>query len=202
MKMSDIEEIRPRHVVESWYKYQNTQRTVRTLFESVLNPEVLQALKSWKRACSSPGVLIGGLAMSYNAIPRTTVDVDVLYLSSELIPDTVPGFKRNRNHSFLHLDTHVEIEVLDPAFLKIDVRLADTVIRNAHAVDGMLVADSGGIIALKLQRGNRRDLGDVETLIRAGNVNIESYINLLTTDQIDLYNQIQQEVQNEVPLGD
>ena len=180
---------RSKRVVRSWYH--NNDGT-RTLFESIVDPDVELAIKQWKKSAGDTGVLIGGLALSYHAKPRQTMDIDVLYLNQKQIPDKVDGFKRIRDHAYLNLDTHVEIEILDANFLNINAGLVQTVIDNAVNTGGMPVADAGGLIALKLQRGNRRDLGDIETLIPC-QPNIEPYREYLTDVQIETFEQIKRE---------
>jgi hypothetical protein len=43
----------------------------RTLFESVMSPEIIAALKDWVKA-NAGGILIGGLAISHYVKPRMT----------------------------------------------------------------------------------------------------------------------------------
>lgn len=175
----------------------NDENLTRPLFESIVVPEVAQAAKDWKASTRFPGVLIGGLALSFYVKPRSTMDVDILYLSPTDIPDNIPGFKRTREHSFLHRDTHVEVEVLDPSFLKIPQELAQLIYDTAIVSSGMKVASRAGLVALKLQRGNRQDQADIEQLIRTGDVNLNPFIPHLTDKQQTLYNNIKQEIEEE-----
>ena len=93
----------------------------RSLLESVLANEVVDALSDWKNNTdTSKYVLIGGLALSYWVKPRTTSDVDILFLSKADIPMYVDGFKRTRPGAFIHLKTHVEIEVLSPETINME----------------------------------------------------------------------------------
>ena len=50
----------------------------RTLFESVMMPNIITALRDWGKV-QAGGVLIGALALSYYARPRMTQDVDFLF---------------------------------------------------------------------------------------------------------------------------
>lgn len=88
----------------------------RTIFESVVSPELIHALRDWQQA-TSLGVLIGGLGLSYHVRPRQTQDIDFLMLQD--IPETVPGFKRTRPHAFQHNRTHAEIEIVTPELVKV-----------------------------------------------------------------------------------
>lgn len=88
------------------------------------------------------------------------------------IPTSVVGFKRTRPHSFLHLKTHVEVEVLSPDYLNIPKDLFKKVSETAEITSGSFgikTASPNGIAALKLFRGSLKDLGDIEGLIEAGN---------------------------------
>ena len=59
--------------------HQNDREHSRSLFESVMHPEVISALQDWIRA-GSFGVLIGGVGLSYHVRPRLTQDLDFLFL--------------------------------------------------------------------------------------------------------------------------
>ncbi len=141
--------------------------------ERILVPEVNLALKDWIKNSSSSGVLIGGLAYSLYAKPRQTTDIDLIYISDSEIPKEVKGFKRVREHSFVHLKTHCEVEVLSPSFLKVPKELFQRVLETAKENEsflgsGMKVASPEGIAALKLFRGSLKDFGDIEGLIESG----------------------------------
>lgn len=119
-------------------------------------PEVQHALAKWIQVTTidqNAGTLIGGLAMSFYAKPRTTEDVDLLYLSIGNIPsdDQVPGFKRYRRGAFREKDTHVDIEVTTPeSFLDLPHSVALKVIQTAVNHGGIKVASLEGMVALKL----------------------------------------------------
>lgn len=155
MKLTDLRK------VDKLYEKDHNKRT---LFESVVVPEITTALRDWSRA-NPGGVLIGGLALSYWAQPRYTMDIDVLFGSEQELPEQVSGFKKLRGHSFQHNKTHVEIEVLTPEFLKIPSELWDKVLQTSVERNGVRIASPTGIAALKLWRGSVKDLGDIESLL-------------------------------------
>lgn len=137
----------------------------RSLFESVVNSEVLLALKDWKNNNASNYVLIGGIALSYYVKPRFTQDVDILFLSKNDIPNTVNKFKKHRPNAFQHNKTHVEIEVFTSEFISIDQHIVNTVFETSNIIDGIKVASIDGLIALKLNRFKLQDQADIEALI-------------------------------------
>ena len=151
----------------------------RPLSVSVLFPEVYAALVAL--AAETPGLLrgsrhyclIGGIALSHYVKPRTTTDIDVLFLHSKDTPVSIPGFKRLRTNALLHLKTHVEVETLDPAFLKMDTRLAAAIIDNANVVavtagTTILIASVEGLVLSKLQRFSLQDRADIHALLTFG----------------------------------
>lgn len=146
----------------------------RPLFESVAVPEVIHALKDWAREVHD-GILIGGLAMGYHGRPRATFDVDILFLTPSQIPLHVEGFKRIRPGAFLHKSTHVEVEVLSPQSINLNPELAEQVAATATQSDGIKVASPSGIVALKLQRLKRNDIGDIVQMIETGHVDLSGF---------------------------
>lgn len=164
----------------------------RTLTESTMVSEVTQALKDWIAVDTQNYVLIGGLALSYWAKPRTTQDIDLLFLSPGDIPDQALNFKRVRPHCFQHNDTHCEVEVLDPVFLNIPSDLTKTVYDLAVESDGMRIASKSGLIALKLFRFSRQDQADIESLIKLGDIDLSPYN--LSQDLIVKYNTIANDI--------
>lgn len=148
----------------------------RSLKQSILVPEVEAALVDWVSATTG-GVLIGGLAFSYYGKPRTTQDVDVLFVHRS-IPSTVEGFKRTRPHAFLHRRTHVEIETLEPSTIGMSSALAVWIESTAHS-DASLgvavkVASPSGVVASKLGRWSKRDQADADELLRHFDVDLSS----------------------------
>ena len=173
-------------------KWKSANNGTRTLKESFLVPEVDAAISDWINHSNLVGrvVLIGGLALSYWTTPRYTQDIDLLFLTDNDIPDTVVKFRRNRGHSFEHIKTGVEVEVLSPEFLGLSPDLVQHIIKNSVLKDGILVADPSGLVALKLQRGSRQDQADIESLVNSQTINMNQYLKYLTSTQIDLFNSI------------
>ena len=137
-----------------------------SLSESVLVPEVDVALKDWINNADGDWMLIGGLVVGYYTRPRTTTDVDVIFPSEQSIPQTVNGFKKNRGHSFQHNQTHVEVEVLSPEYLKLDRTLYDQVYATSEIKDGVRVPSPAGLVCLKLSRSSPQDLADIHAIIQ------------------------------------
>jgi hypothetical protein len=166
---------------------------IRSLNESIVYPEVEQALNDWKKYCNSDYILIGGLAYSYYCKPRPTQDIDLMFLSFGDIPESVMGFKRTRKHCFQHNKTHVEVEVLDSDYLNINPLLIEKTFEDSIESDGVRIASPKSLIALKLDRYNNRDIGDIDELLkyclRVGNdldLDFENYN--LNKEQIEKLN--------------
>jgi len=116
--------------------------------------------------------LIGGLAVGFHSRPRGTQDVDILLKSGGDIDKLVhmlKSFKRHRSHAFEHKKTGVEVEVLTPEFLNIDSSIVSKAIETSekHNLKGsqVPVVSKAGLVALKLQRGKRQDLADIESVL-------------------------------------
>ncbi len=146
----------------------------RSLLESVAVPEVEEALRDWI-FYANEGILIGGCAMSYYSKPRATMDVDVLFLNNSDIPNMVNKFKRIRQGSFQHNNTHVEVEVISPESINIPDNLAKMVYSTATISNGFKIASPSGIVALKLQRLKRNDIGDIVAMIETGKVDLNGW---------------------------
>lgn len=139
-----------------------------SLSAAAVAPEVQEALRDWA-ANHFDCVLIGGLAMSFYGVPRYTVDVDVLFQS--VLPMSADGFKRLREHAFMHRSTHVEVEALTHAFLNIPEAVVTRVFTTAVPHDGILVASRDGMVALKLYaalhtKRELKDKADLQTLLQ------------------------------------
>lgn len=142
----------------------------RTLFESILVNELVEVAKDWIENSPNKGVLIGGMALSYYVKPRSTSDLNIIFLNESDIPKDVLKFKRTRKHAFMHKKTHAEVEVLTPEFLKIDKKLVSEVIKTAEFHDGIKVASKEGLIATKLGRFHLQDQADIENLMTNFNI--------------------------------
>lgn len=147
----------------------------RSLFESILVPEVMKAMIDWKKQSKHIGVLIGGLALSYYVKPRQTNDGDFLYLLRSDIPTEVPGFKRTRPGAYLHKETHVEIEVLIPKAINVSNALATKVVATSVEKDGFRIASRAGLIAIKLGRFSLQDRADISALFKLGALDLSEY---------------------------
>ena len=160
------------------YKFKWLNDGFRSLNESIVYPEVAETLEDWKANSNTQDscVLVGGLALSYYLKPRPTEDVDLIFLSSDDIPESVYGFTRPREHAFRHIKTHVEVEVLDPYFLKKDQDFFEQVFKESIISDGIRVASPRSLIALKLKRFSIIDRGDISNLLnycRSNNIDLD-----------------------------
>lgn len=162
----------------------------RSIFESIAIPEVEQSLKQWKKNISDIGILIGGCAVSYFTRPRSTTDVDILYLNITDIPKEIDGFRKNRPGAFEHKQTGVEIEVLTPKSINLSDELSKKIDETKMFIDGMYVASPSGLVALKLQRLKRYDEGDIAALIETGKVDLSGWP--LSDEQLEKFNEIKE----------
>jgi hypothetical protein len=139
----------------------------RSLFESIIPNEVILALKDWKDYCTNDNyILIGGLALSYYIKPRYTEDIDLAFLSYDDIPSNVFKFRRNREHSFEHIKTGVEIELLTSKHLNRSNYFFEKVFENANKSDDIKIASPESLIALKLRRFSDIDKNDIKELYK------------------------------------
>jgi hypothetical protein len=159
----------------------------RSLYESIPVPEVESALKDWAKS-NKDGVLIGGCAVDFYVRPRATMDVDFMFLSKDQIPNEVSGFKRIRDGAFRHIKTHVEIEVVTSGSVNIPQELVSKVYKTAEEHDGVRVASPSGLVALKLKRLKRHDVGDIVDLYSTGKVDLSGWF--LTDKDITNYKEI------------
>jgi len=171
------------------FSHCNDSNFSRSLIESVMVPEVTAALNDWI-GLNVPGILVGGLALSFYVKPRYTSDVDILFLNDNSIPKDIQGFTKIREHAFQHNETHVEVELLTPAFLNIPVGLVSAVINTSIESNGIKVGSPSGLIALKLQRGELQDQADIEQLVKTGNIDLEPYKEWITAKQMETFNTI------------
>lgn len=162
--------------------YHRNDNLSRPLLESVVVPEVSAAISDWIGS-NVPGVLIGGLALSFYGKPRYAADIDVLFISDNYVPKTIPGFTKIRDHAFQHNKTHVEVEVLSPKFSGTPTGLVKAVVNTAVESSGMKVASASGLVALKLQRGSLQDQADIEQLINTVDIDLDPYRKWLTNNQ-------------------
>jgi hypothetical protein len=190
MQLHELRPLRSSTLVEKWYHVNDGSRT---LLESIVAPEVEKAVKDFRaNGGTHNAVLIGGLALSYHGIPRATMDADFLFMTTGDLPHFVEGFKRVSDHRFVHKETHVEVEVIDPAFINLPHEIAQEVFDSAIVSDGIRIASPSGIIALKLFRLKRYDRGDIEQLIEKGNIDLAPF--KLPQELLDKYDAIVKEM--------
>jgi hypothetical protein len=146
----------------------------RTLFESVMMPEIVTALRDWSQARAG-GVLIGALALSYYARPRMTQDIDFLFLHDGDVPVSVPEFTRTGDRAFEHEGTKVKIDVITRKFAHVPPEIIQQVIDTAVESDGIKIASASGLVALKLHRLSMQDKADIIALIKTGKVNVDGF---------------------------
>jgi hypothetical protein len=145
-------------------KWMNTNG-LRSLYESIIPNEVRVALDDWKNGHREDNyVLIGGLCLSYYLRPRYTEDVDLLFLTEDDLPGTVYKFKRIRPHSFEHIRTGVEVEMVTPELVGQNPDLFKKVYERSVISDGIRIASPVCLIALKLGRFIQRDRDDISAL--------------------------------------
>jgi hypothetical protein len=182
---------------------------VRTLFKENENPHSLKrAIASLARLLPDGWVLVGGLSVGFHATPRGTDDVDIMIYSESKLSDVKDTLKHefadipNRKHAMRHKETKVELEILTPEFLKIDTRIIKKAIDDAIVVDHMRIVSKEGLVATKLCRGEFKDLGDIEVLVKAhGVIDVSGYP--LTDKQLALYKTVTDSIaQREVPQAD
>ena len=162
--------MRLKEIVDRW----NTGTCV-TITESILVPEISSALKDWKIntiAIKDKWMLIGGILVGYYVRPRTTTDVDVIFMEEDEIPKTVNNFKRTRNHAFQHEHTHVEVEVLTPEYLKIPKEIVNHAFETSILSDGIRIPSVEGLIALKICRASFQDLADIQNICEQHDINL------------------------------
>lgn len=165
----------------------------RTLFESAMVPEVAACLKDWiLETNGTPGVLIGGMAMSFYGTPRYTQDCGFLYLTSNDVPTNVNGFKRHRSHAFEHRVTGVEVEIITPETINMSASVAHQIVATSTMIDGCKVASPSGIVAAKLGRLKLYDKGDIEMLINNYTIDLSPFD--IPSDQLKKYEQLKHEI--------
>lgn len=138
-----------------------------------LVPEVAHALAQWIKAKTgsvAPGVLIGGIVMSFYSKPRYTEDIDLLFLTEESIPSEVEGFRHSRKGAFEDCTTHVEIKLVTAKSINVPHEVVKKVFDTAVVYDGLKVASLEALIVLKLYGADHPkrtniDLGDIDIVL-------------------------------------
>lgn len=140
--------------------------------------------------------LIGGLAVGYFSKPRGTMDVDILLSGEEQLQDvvnkfTLQGFKHTRKHAVTDKQTGAEVELLTPEFLKISKELVAQVLKDTVENQSIKLPTVSALIALKLFRGEHKDLGDIESMLKVNpDVELGDYAKYLTSEQIKIFNDL------------
>jgi hypothetical protein len=146
----------------------------RSLVESIMMPESIDALRDWKRA-GGGGVLIGGAALSFHVRPRLIQDLEFLFPEVANIRDAISGFTRVSRGLFQHDRTGVEVNIVTPAGIQVPVEVAEEFARSAILSDLVIVASESGLIALKLFRRSRQDEADIVALVKTGRVDLSGF---------------------------
>jgi hypothetical protein len=135
----------------------------RTLFESAVSPDVLQALRDWVEV-DDTGVLIGGMALSYYTRPRYTEDADFLF---KKVPQFAPdGFKKLSDHRFEHKVTGVVLDINDAKHIGIDTHTLNKVFETAVVHNGIKICSPVALVVLKLGRFSKQDQADIEAIVQ------------------------------------
>jgi hypothetical protein len=163
---------------ESAMRNVSKMRTVndgtRSLFESVMLPEIVIALREWNSAAPEC-VLIGSLGLSYYVKPRMTQNIDVLMLSDSCIPDQVAGFRKMHPHAFRHDETNVGVNIVTPEHVAINPAIIQRVFATAVENDNIKIANPSGLVALKLFQNSIQAIADMVQLINTTKVDITGF---------------------------
>ncbi len=146
----------------------------RSLFESIMMPELISVLRDWTEAAGG-GVLIGTAALSFHVRPRISHDIDFLFINDNDIPTAIPGYCRISPLRFRYNRTGVEVSVVTPDAIHVPLEVAEEVARTAMASDGVQVASESGLVALQLFRSSRQDEADIVALLKTGRVDLSSF---------------------------
>jgi len=147
--------------------------------------------------------ICGGLAVGVHARPRGTDDIDVVLTDESIIPSFMerafPKFKQTRAHAMVHRQTGVEVECITPQFVKINPEIAIKAIEQSKSsqIDGVdvPVISREGLVAMKLCRGSDYDKGDIKSILRNGDVNLDAWS--LSEKEKLLFETIKQELNKE-----
>ena len=121
--------------------------------------------------------LCGGLAIGAYANPRGTQDIDIV-LENDAIIDTVVKltqslFRHHRFHALVHKQTGVEVDLVTPEFIKVDLSIVLKAIDTASIINlggsNVPIVTKSGLVALKLGRASAYDIGDIESIIKNNN---------------------------------
>lgn len=147
----------------------------KTLREAALVPEVRGAVERWFKSQPAPqqGVLIGGLALSFYARPRQTMDVDLLFADHAPQEVNTTFFKRTRDHAAIDKKDHVELEFVTHKTIGVPKAVTDRVIETAwggRTPEQPRIASLDSMIVLKLYgadspRRRLQDSADIQAML-------------------------------------
>ena len=169
----------------------------RTLFESIIEEEIITQLIKLTDNNILNYVMVGRLALSYYAKPMMNTDIDLLFLSENDIPENVDGFRRINKHHFYNDKTGIEIKLLTPNFLNIHYNIIKELFNDIIVSNNIRIVSVSSLIVLKLFRFNLQDQADIGRLIKYAKER-NQIINLdifdLSSDILDKYNEISQNI--------
>src|SRR5712691_2111238 len=108
----------------------NDAKHSRSFLDSIMLPAVISAVQDWASA-GGGGVLVGGGALSFHARPRLTQELDFLFVDTAPIPGKVSGFDRISAGLFRHRRTHVAVNLVTPAAIRVPMEVAEEIARTA-----------------------------------------------------------------------
>jgi hypothetical protein len=180
--------------MHGFYQFASNQPLHKTLFDL---SELLQNKIKW--------ALCGGLAIGAYTNPRGTEDVDII-LENDAIIDTVVQltqslFRHNRFHALVHKQTGVEVDLVTPEFIKVDLSIVLKAIATASIINlggiKVPIVTKAGLVALKLGRASAYDIGDIESIIKNNNdIDLSQYS--LGEKEKKLFEDIKKKVGSEV----
>lgn len=140
----------------------------------MIPPALLSVAKKVARELEGRGIpyaVIGGLAVSAFAPPRTTKDVD--FLIPESHASVVGEFGETTHVSGMHLQGEsVPVDGHDVDFMFLPDDMPESMLSAGPVVDGVRVLAPEALIALKLKAGRAKDTGDVVEMVKHGMVDV------------------------------
>jgi len=166
---------------------------VRNLFEATSGMPLSETIKDLNQ------ILGNKIKWALCGRPRGTDDVDIVFQSDSKLDYiyniTAPLFRRVSDHILVHKRTGVEVDLVTPEYIKIDPNIINEVLKNININNtlNVPVVPKEGLVAMKLCRGEYRDLSDIESILRtSGKVDLSKY--QLTLKQLDLYRHLESKV--------
>ena len=179
-----------------------TENGEKSIFQAIYNDDVRRAFYDFARLVKNDSfTVIGGLVVGVYSTPRNTQDIDIVVLHNsdivEIEKNISSKFKKVRGHSFIHKDTHVELEIITPEFIGVSRKLVADAISNSkidsNGLVDVRVVSPKYFIALKLQRATNEllrkshtDWSDIREIIsKHGEIDLTDID--LTEEQRNLY---------------